>query len=223
MQAAANGRVVVPKAKLEFSEQTLDVDGVQRRIVLVVPTEPMLIGADRLERVQSGDEYSDVDMTVVETTAEWGKQVDAVIFDADADPTRSWRFSEDLDETQQRELGYVMVKAQLTLYRGLVNAGVYSLTGVGLPEREYNAFRLGTDRLTQEIELSLKSATPAEGTVLKLDLWLLDHLALWTTLSRERFFAAKLPELLALVGRRKKQLDRMSEDITNSGWFRLMP
>jgi len=223
MQVPADGRVVAPEAKLEFSEQLLDVDSVARRIILVVPTERMELDVDRLGRVQSGDEYSRVDMTIVETIRGWNEPVDAVVFDASADPDRTWRFSEDLDEDQERALGYAMVKAQLALYRGLVDAGVYSLTGIGLPEKEYNSFRRGTERLSEEIELALASASPAEATVLRLDLWLLDHLALWTTLSRERFFAARLPELLALVERRKRQLARMSEDITNSGWFRLMP
>jgi hypothetical protein len=211
----------VEEAQLLFREQELSVDAHLHRLLLVSPTAPVVLGRDRLARIRRGDVWSDVDQALVTTAGGWEPSIDAVVFLAKEGGDRYWCFAEDLDAAEVEELGYEMVKSQLQLYRGLVHAGVYSLTGIELPDREYGAFRRGTEKVAAELERELVGAARDRAAVLRLDLWLLDHLALWSTMSRERFFAGPLPEILSLIQRRRRQLEDMRRDIVDSGqWGR---
>jgi hypothetical protein len=217
MSTSHDPRVTDASTGLEYTSTTLEVDGREFRVLEAAPTRTIVLGRDRLARLREGNPSSEVDRSMVEICASWTPSVDAVVFVANAGAGRQWRFDDDLDASEVAELGEAMVEGQLSLYRGLVHAGIFSLTGIALREREHEAFARGTDRVAARIERDLPDASPEQAPVLRLDLWLLDHLALWTTASRDRFFAGRLPETLSLIARRRRQLELMNTDILESG------
>lgn len=213
----AAGRVTDQASGLAYSSSTVDVDGRTYQVIEVAPTRTILLGADRLERLDRGDKRSDVDTSMLEICANWNPPADAVVFVANPSADRSWRYAENLEPEQIDRLGRAMVEGQLALYRGFVRAGIYSLTGIALGEREFEAFSRGTELVAGELERQLTNASDEEAPTLRLNLWLVDHLALWTTLSRDRFFKGRLPETLSLIERRRRQIESMDTDILESG------
>lgn len=212
-----DSRVTDASSGLEYVPTHLTVDGHDFHVLEVSPTRPIVIGRERLARLRDGDPSSEVDASMLEICKRWSPAVDAVVFVADAGPGRRWRFADELDASEVAQLGEAMVEGQLSLYRGLVHAGIFSLTGIALHEREHEAFARGTERVAARIERELPDAAPDRAPILRLDLWLLDHLALWTNTARDRFFAGRLPEILSLIARRRRQLQLMNTDILESG------
>lgn len=214
-------RVSDPTTGLEYTSTRVEVDGTEYGVIEVRPTKPLVLGRDRLDQIRAGDSNSQVDRSMLEICSSWDPPADAVVFIANPGEGRSWGYADDLSHAEGEELGRAMVEGQLALYRGLVHAGIYSLTGIALQDREYEAFSRGTEEVADRIERRLPDASEEEATIMRLDLWLLDHLALWTTLSRDRFFAGRLPETLSLIARRRRQLDMMNTDILESGVYKI--
>jgi hypothetical protein len=223
IRASAGGEEQVASARVRLHDETVEVDGEAHRILVVTPTDRIVIGRDRLDRIRAGDARSIIDELVLDRARTWTPRIEAVVFVAHDGEDRCWSFAADLGPEEIDELGYEMVRAQLALYRGLLDAGIHALTGIALPAAEHAAFVRGTERLAAEIERELQGADRARASVLRLDLWLLDHLALWTPASPERFFAAQLPELLSLLQRRRRQIRDMHRDVVDSGEHSLPP
>ena len=177
------------------------------------PTRHLRITRDRLDRIRAGDNGSEVDDAMVEAARTWEEPVQVVLFRARrTDPDRSWGFAEDLSEAEADAIGYEMVRAQLSLYRRLVANGIFALVGTEMGPREVDLFARGTERLSRELEQVRASGGP-RGNVAALNLWLLDHLALWTSHPLDEFVRDKLPRILGMLERRGAELQELQARI----------
>lgn len=204
-------------AGLSFSEVMVEGDGRRRRGLLAKPDGVIETGRERLERIRAGDRGSTLDDQIVETVTSWPDPIDVVLFCAcHGDPERSWGFSPELDEEETAQLGFEMVRTQLALYRRLVQQGVFALVGTEMGEREYEAFRKGAERLAEELEARIRDADEGEAADARLELWLLDHLALWTPHKLDDVLADDLPKVLTVLDRRKQQLESLREALPSA-------
>ena len=124
---------------------------------------------------------------MVVTARDWPHPIDAAVFLCNGSGGR-WAFDDALEDAEIEELADAMVRGQLALYRGLVNNSIFSLTGIQLRPRDHAALQRATERVAAKIEKEMSNTAFFDRSHMRFDLWLLDHFALWTTMSREEFF-----------------------------------
>ena len=186
--------------------------GVKRALV-VTPTRHLRVDRERMDRLTAGDESSAVDDAIVEHASRASEPVDVVLFRAcHGNPDHSWGFDPDLLEEATDEVGYAMVRSQLSLYRRLMEAGIFALVGVEFGTREVEAFTRATDRLSDELQQVPEGPDAARARV---DCWLLDHLALWTSHDLEIVVDERLPKILDMLERRAPELERLRADLAS--------
>ena len=182
----------------------LTVEGEPRRVLVARAIKPSRLDRDRHDRMRKGDYSSPINVELLAAIAGSDRPVDAVIFDND----NNWGFDEGLDDEELAELGYHMTRSQLALYRNAARSGVRVVVGVGFGSREVDGYTRGGERVVEELERAQQSAAPSESSS-QLDLWLIDHLTLWTTAPLEEFLDDRLPEVLHKADRSRRQLERL--------------
>ena len=199
--------------RLEFEEVEIETS-VGKRVALVVSAaEKIRIGRSRLERVRQGDTSSPVDDEIVRRLASWPRAIDAVLLRSWAGhEERSWGFEPTLAHDELRELADSMMRGQLALYRRLLVHRVFALVSTDLTTRDFDALLDGAFRLSRE--LSAKIADAREGSeVDRVDRWILDHFALWTTRPFDEFVVQGVPRLFNLVDRHAEELAALCKRI----------
>lgn len=175
-------------------------------MLVVRVVSPARMDRARLERMREGNYASPVNDEILASVAEAGRPVAAIVFDADSP---DWGFTDDLTEEEVGELGYHMIRSQLNLYRRAARAGVRVVVGVGFGPREVDGYTRGGDRMVEELERTLQDRSAADSSASQLDLWLIDHLTLWTTASLDEFLDHRVAEVIGSADRGRRKLERL--------------
>jgi hypothetical protein len=178
-------------------------------VLVLEPTTPLVSGRERLTRLQGADLTSSVDDAVVEAVRGAGPEMAAVVFRADPGSGAGWRFDPTLPEPEALKLGALMMRSHLHLYRRLVEERVAAFFGVELDGRTHRCLLHGADVVARACEATIAADSGPERARARLELWLLDHLALWTTTRLEEFLHNRLPEALRLLDRRRRELESL--------------
>jgi len=204
-----------PESLLEFDELLLQSTGAARCVLLAVPRNAVVIDRDRLQSYRARGNASELDLEITREVAAWPRKVDVVLFRAmhQHPEAARWSFAYELTSEELDELGVGMVRSHVHLFRALAKLGVLAFAGIEFGEREFSALRRGTERVTAELERSVGRDRQSPSALDRLDLWLLDHLALWSTHPLKQFVSDDLPGLLALMDRRTLHVRRMLEKI----------
>ena len=153
-----------------------------------------------------GNYASPINDEILAAVAAAEEPVSAIVFDA---ASRDWGFAEDLDDSEVEELGYHMVRSQLNLYRRAARAGVRVVVGVGFGPREVDGYTRGGDRVVEELERTVQDRNESDSSGSRLDLWLIDHLTLWTTTDLDDFLEHRAAEVIATAERGRRKLQKL--------------
>ncbi|MFK7987772.1 MAG: hypothetical protein AB8I08_17275 [Sandaracinaceae bacterium] len=183
--------------------ECITVDG--QGVLVATPIEPVVVGPERLAAMRRDLAASIVDNAILRSVRREAGRVSVIVIRGEADDgTSTWRFSDDLDPGDYEELGTLMVRSQLALYRELAAEGVVLSLKVGWGPREADALQAGS--------LAALCALSASGQLTQLDEWLLAHFSFWLLASyascRDNFLPRNLPRFMA----RRATLGRLIHD-----------
>lgn len=191
-------------------ETSIETPHGSKSVLVVEPPTGTAVDRARLDRIRSGELQSDLDEAIVRLVDARPGAADAILFRAHRGRgDHGWGYAADLTDAEVDELGEVMVRLQMDLYRRLAARGVYALAGTEFGEREVRSFRRGTDRVAAELERALRSADGPEAAQQRFDLWLLDHFAMWVDQDVDEFMNGGLPRLLDKVERQRRRLEEL--------------
>lgn len=198
---------------VEVERIILQVGRRKRNALVLTPTDHVRIGRARLEALRSARESvpSSYDRSILEAVREEASGDFVLFFRAARDDGRgSYALADDLDDDEAVELASYLVRAQLSTYRKLAKLGVIAFIHVEFSPRDVQAYRTGTDRLAAELE---RAAPDAPDAGHELDLWLLNHLTFYFTISFDRAITSLIPNEVALletrIPRLRELLDRL--------------
>ncbi len=197
-------------ALLAFEEREVDVEGQARRVLVARPVVDVRLDVERLERMRKGDFVSRVDLEILQAVGRCGGTVAVVVFDAACGTGRpSWAFETGLEDEQRMELGQNLVRSQLTLYRELIRMKAGGLIGVGFGSVELAALQRGAVRTASELSEELETAAPSRAARIQVDLWLIEHAALWTGLPLETYLNERLAAEIAARDRKRPEIEAL--------------
>lgn len=204
-------------ALLDIQEREIEIDGEPRLVLVAHPAVEVRLDAERLERMRKGDFVSRVDLEILQAVAQRGGRVAVVIFDAaKGSENASWAFEPDLEDEQRMELGLRLLRSQLSLYRELIRMKAGGLIGVGFGSMELAAFQRGTVRIVSELTEELETAEPERAAQIEIDLWLIEHAAVWTGLPREGYFQDRLATEIAERDAKRSEIEALLAKATTS-------
>jgi hypothetical protein len=205
---AASGR---PDELLALSELALETRHGPRVALMAAPRVRMRLGRDRLAKLRAGDYESEINRRLLAAVDRAGHAIHVLIFDAGGAEGGSWGFDEGLDTAEIEELGYHLIKSQLRLYLEAAKRGVLTVVGVRFGERELSGYERGTDRLAAELEREI--AEGEDSRIGRFNLWLIDHIGLWSSQPLDSFLRERAAETTATAERHRRQILRLLEDL----------
>ena len=175
-----------------FSEVEVSTPRTTYHALVVTPTAHVRVDASRREALRASTEPGPIDLLVLERARACGPRVKLGIFRGrDDDGLGSWGFADDVDEATGRELGRLLVAAQLPIYRELYAMGWLLFAHVDWGARETEFMRQGARALSAEMMNDRQGRTD--------DIWLLRHLCFFFQTRYVRMLGGILPEKLAMI------------------------
>ncbi len=160
--------------------------------MVVTPTSHVRVPASRCDELRSTTEPGSIDTLVLERARASRARVKLGIFRGRNDAgTGSWGFADDVDDRTGRELGRLLMQAQLPVYRELHDMGWLLFAHVEWGARETEFLRQGARALAQSMMADRARRTD--------DIWLLRHLCFFFTTRYSRMLSGVLPEKLAML------------------------
>jgi hypothetical protein len=209
--------VVLPASDelLHLSIVELDTRNGPRRALVAAPKQAVSVGRARLEALRGGDFSSPINDRLLAAVDGSSDPIHLIILKAGGADGGHWRFETGLDEQTTSELGYYLIRSQLRLYREAAKRGVFNVIGVEFGSTELDAYGRGTDRLASELEREIAGAT--DSAIARFDLWLIDHVGLWSGASLQSFLRDNAADATAVGERHRRQIVRLLAEIDQPG------
>ncbi len=115
-----------------------------------------------------------------------------------------YRFDAGLDRERAAALAEAMLEGQLLAYREMVRLGMCLFVHADFGYREAEAFRDATDAVARALERRT-------GPEAEVDLWILQNLVFFFTVSFENLVTTVLPDKLPMMEKRMDRVRRMAE------------
>ena len=196
---------------LDFSEVEFETRNGMRNALIAAPKLRLRLGRERLLRLREGQFGSEINKKLLDAVDHADHPIHLIIFKAGGAGTGNWGFAEDLSDEDAVELGYFLIRSQLRLYLEAARRGVFTVVGVEFGDRELAAYDRGTDKLAAELEREISDG--ADSTVGRFNLWLIDHIGLWSSLLLEDFLDQRAPEATATAERHQRQIQRLLDEM----------
>jgi hypothetical protein len=196
---------------LSFERRDVVVEGESRAILIARPRVEIRLDQERLTGMRNSNFVSRIDLEILQTVAERERdEASVVVFDARSpEGDQRWGFDPELDDEQRMELGHLLLKSQLTLYRRLATMKVGGLVGVGFGSIALAVFQRAAVRLVSELSDELETASPERAAQIEIDLWLVEHAATWTGLALESYLETKLAAELVTRERKRPEIEAL--------------
>ena len=203
----------LPTTSAEVRTTQVETRNGERGVMIARAGSPQVLDRERVVRVGQGTYESRVNKLLVDSLGHLRSAPHAVIFEAAPSAGQRRTFAEDVTEEEIVAFGESMVRTQLQLFEQVARHGVYLLVGVEFGNDELRGYDKGAARLAERLERDLTAAEAEGGDTsrLRLELWLLDHFAIWSGLSADRFVETKLAQKLVSTERKIKQLKKLLE------------
>ncbi|MCP4601153.1 MAG: hypothetical protein GY847_11620 [Proteobacteria bacterium] len=164
---------------MRFEERLIETrDGGQSCVLMAIPTSPLRITRQRLQRLRDDRHESHVDKVFMHEIITRAGRINAFVLRAkSADGEGSWEFADDLTDDEVQELAYLIVYSNLPIYRTFAANEVCGHFITGLKHREFIALVEGRNRVVSELEQELTQCENDDHQVtkLRLDIWLLKN------------------------------------------------
>jgi hypothetical protein len=177
-----------------------------KRVLVAQPEECVVIDRAMIDARRHATGMSKADASIFAALNR--HPYDVLVFQGgDGEGGTRFELSQDITAARLADAGSVLVRGQLGVYRGLARYGAIVLVNAEMGEREIEAFRDGTGMVIDQIEAKLPSApNPRE---LNLDLWLLRHMAIYSSLSLESVLTQLLPNQLPMLETRASRIQKL--------------
>ncbi|GEM_PF-3926670 len=127
-----------------FTTTTITTRRGPRRIVVVCPTDQVLVGRARLELIRGGHQHpqtlAQVDASIVEFVRSQGESIDVVMMRCEHE-SGSWGTDPSLDPAASQALVEFLLDSQCMLYRELFDLGVKLFIHVETQPHDVQLFR----------------------------------------------------------------------------------
>ena len=201
----------VDEPGVQLTEITVETRNGPRGVLTVLPTAPVVIGAERLAQLREGRTQSPLDDLIIARCRE-SEGIRAVVFQAATDGgEQRWSFGEDLGKGEDVELARLLLHTHILLFREVEPSGVCLLFGVGFGARERRAYERAADELSDSLSGQIQRLEPREAAGLRLEHWLIDRQARWSGVSLEACIDKHLPTSLVAAERQHSLYRRMVE------------
>jgi hypothetical protein len=200
---------------LAFSEREFPTRNGPRIALVAAPRRRIRLGRPRLDALRAGDYESPINDKLLVALDHVERPVHVIVFRAGGVTGQAWAFEDSLTDEECVELGYFLIRSQLQLYVEAARRGVLTVIGVEFGPRELAAYERGTDRLADQLEREI--AEGADSSIGRFNLWLIDHIGLWTPLPLEQFLAERAPEAAATAERHQRQIRRLLDELPPTG------
>lgn len=187
----------------EFEELRVSSASFECGALVMTPRARMVIDDARRERLRGDPELNDADRWIIGRVSERGPDIPILIMrGADETGQRLWEFDAKYGEAELEDLGRLLARALLPLYRRFLCSGIILFVHTEWGARETPPMRRGIARLAGEL-----LETPQPNAHLRdLDLWILRNMLLFSSLSTMHVIGTLLPAHLRLVAHRKRQV-----------------
>lgn len=187
----------------EFEEVRVSSASVECGALIMTPRARMVIDDAKRERLRGDPELNEADRWIIGRVRERGPDVPILIMrGADENGQRLWEFDPKYSEAELEDLGRLLCRALLPLYRRFLCSGIILFVHTEWGARETPPMRRGIARLAEE----LVDTRPPNMHLRELDLWILRNMLLFSSLSTTHVIDTLLPAHLRLVGHRKRQV-----------------
>ncbi len=181
-----------------------------RTVLTFTPQEHIVVGRQRLEMLRAEPEGSAIDSSIFNAVKAARRPPVALILRGGSDDGNgSWRFDQKLTDTECAELGYLLLRSQLALYRELVKMGILMFAKVDWGPDEVAGLDEGRHRVLADLAADVaKTATDDAKARLALDEWIIRHFTYWLLTSfdeSQHIFERTLPR----VGSLRVRVDRL--------------
>lgn len=202
-----SGRVSEPD--IVFTDLRVSTRNGPRNVLLAVPTREIVLGRDRLEQTRAGTMHGEVDRAIISAVEARG-DVHALLFRAKGvDADARWHLADDLSKDEATELTVSLLRGQVEMFCRLARHSMFAFTSADFGPREVAAYERAAQALISDLEQKLVDARGVDAARLRLELWLLERQAAWSSRPFASFVDQKLPSYLVAAERQRKTLLRM--------------
>lgn len=197
--------------RFDLSPFELETPRGPRRAIVATPARHMRLSLDdlsqrRVESDQTDDEFA--------RALRLSPDARLMIFRGrDESGAGSWGVAEDASESEAADLGELMVRRYLPIWRSLAASGLVLLVHLELDERTREGLEAGRRIVMRELRLKSRTegtlADEVEEALTRLDLWILKHLTFFFGLSFERATRTTLPDMMPMLEQRDVSLRRL--------------
>lgn len=182
-----------------------------RTVLVVTPTEPICVGAQRLAELRSHLELSAVDDQLV-AAARPHPRIHGFIMRGTSDDGRgSWRFDRSLPAAEQVELARLVMLGHMPFKRMLFVAGCHDSIYVDWPDHEVGVFSKAAAGLRTHLQqLATRTAIDTlEGKRVRLDRWIVERITFYQSVTVDEVLRDLLPDRIARREQRRSQVDEL--------------
>ena len=173
--------------------------------LVVAPEQHIRLGRDRLVRLREFQGMSDVDRMIL-AAADTAPPDIMILRGKNDDGTGSWAFDGMLTTSECQELGYLLVRSQLPLWRALAKRGVYLFVKVEWGPHEIDAYLHGAQRVLDALDRKLEEE---ESALAVLDRWMIRNLSHWLLATFEDCRESFLPSVVKRSAARRAKLEKL--------------
>ena len=182
----------------------------KRSAVVVAPTRPIVADRSRLQqlRLAGGRTLTPVDVEFLRLVSSITPAPNVVIFrQVSNDGSGHWSISDDLDDEEVQELGQLLMREHLLLYRALMENGIRLFIYSEWQDRSRDMLRAGLQEVLDQI-----AALPSPSSVDLLNGWILRNLVFFFALDPIEAVDRVLTNLMPMVESSAPKINTMLQD-----------
>jgi hypothetical protein len=199
----------------DFHERVIDTIRGPRLALIATPNEDLVFTRERAEVVRRDPGMSDLDREIVEQVDARRGKLHVFVFRGSApDGKGSWTIDANATPAQTADMGNVVMRSQVPVWRYFLLSGVFLNAHVGWGPREAKACQAGLRDLADELgamaerhEMQARDDELARLT--RLDLWITRNLAIFLGGDFERVFDLVLPQRLGMLAPRLPRIQKL--------------
>lgn len=206
----------------EFSERMIDTIRGPRLALIATPNEHLVFTRHRAETVRRDPGMSDLDREIVEQVdARRGKLHVFVFRGRSPDGGGSWSIDPEATPAQTADMGNVVMRSQLPVWRHFLLSGVFLNVHLGWGAREATACQAGLRDLADELgamaeRYEMQARDDELARLTRLDLWITRNLAIFLGGDHERAFDLVLPQRLGMLAPRLPRIQALIRALPES-------
>ncbi len=197
---------------MRFSDHRIETMEGLSDVLVATPKTDLIVGRTQLEKLRKATVPRRIDEEIHRQLLIRGGRVRALILRGrDDEGNVRWRFDKDLSPAEIAELGYLLVKSQVVLYRCFAEVGVRVHFIVEVDEQVTHALNKGKDRLLNELkrELEVLDEESPKNNLFSFRVWLLENFMYFPYVTADEAIEGLLPETLPILEGGQRVVQKM--------------